>query len=88
MGAAGAEPTTPSLGRANTPPPHEEANTVVIAAVVALVFVTLLTVLAVIVVYLYRNKGSYLTYEQPAAGSDGSEPTEDASPKDKEEYFI
>ncbi|XP_025933989.1 small cell adhesion glycoprotein [Apteryx mantelli] len=83
-----AEPTTPFLRKANTPPLHEEANTVVIAVVIALVFLTLLAVLVVIVVYLYKNKGSYLTYEQPAAETDVSVPMEDASSGGKEEYFI
>uniref|UniRef100_A0A8C4PEY7 Small cell adhesion glycoprotein n=1 Tax=Dromaius novaehollandiae TaxID=8790 RepID=A0A8C4PEY7_DRONO len=58
------------------------------AVVIALVFVTLLTVLVVIVVYLYKNKGSYLTYERPAAEGDVSVQMEDASPGEKAEYFI
>ncbi|XP_010072368.1 PREDICTED: small cell adhesion glycoprotein, partial [Pterocles gutturalis] len=56
--------------------------------VITLVFLTLLTVLVVIIVYLYRNKGSYLTYEQPAAEPDVAVPMEDAPSKEKEEYFI
>lgn len=51
-------------------------------------FITLLTVLVVIIIYLYRNKGSYLTYEQPAAETDVSVQMEDAPSKEKEEYFI
>ncbi|XP_068777225.1 small cell adhesion glycoprotein [Struthio camelus] len=82
------ELTSPFPRKANTPPPHEEADTVVIAVVITLVFVTLLAVLVVIIVYLYKNKGSYLTYEQPAAESDVSVPMEDAPCKEKEEYFI
>uniref|UniRef100_A0A8D2QC39 Small cell adhesion glycoprotein n=1 Tax=Zonotrichia albicollis TaxID=44394 RepID=A0A8D2QC39_ZONAL len=53
--------------------------------VITLVFLTLLTVLVVIGIYLYRNQGSYLTYEQPE--SDAT-PREEPPAKDKEEYFI
>ncbi|XP_010136962.1 PREDICTED: small cell adhesion glycoprotein, partial [Buceros rhinoceros silvestris] len=48
--------------------------------VLTLVFLTLLAVLVVIVTYLYRNKGSYLTYEQPAVEADMALPLEDAAP--------
>ncbi|XP_010220517.1 PREDICTED: bridging integrator 2 [Tinamus guttatus] len=56
------------------------------AVVIALVFLTLLAALAVIAVYLYKNQGSYLTYEQPTA--DVAVPMEDAAGREKEEYFI
>uniref|UniRef100_A0A803VI78 Small cell adhesion glycoprotein n=1 Tax=Ficedula albicollis TaxID=59894 RepID=A0A803VI78_FICAL len=55
------------------------------AVVITLVFLTLLTVLVVIAIYLYRNQGSYRTYEQPEPDT---APREEAPPKDKEEYFI
>ncbi|KFQ21872.1 Small cell adhesion glycoprotein, partial [Mesitornis unicolor] len=82
------EVTTPLLKKAQTAPLHEEANTAVIAVVIAAVFLTLLTALVVIAVYLYRNKGSYLTYEQPAAEPEAELPMEEAPAKEKEEYFI
>lgn len=50
-------------------------------------FLTLLTVLVVIVTYLYRNKGTYLTYEAPAE-PERALPLEDAPAREKEEYFI
>lgn len=55
--------------------------------VIALVFLTLLAVLAVIATYLYRNKGAYLTYEPPAE-PERAPPPEDAPAREKEEYFI
>uniref|UniRef100_A0A8C3MN31 Uncharacterized protein n=1 Tax=Geospiza parvula TaxID=87175 RepID=A0A8C3MN31_GEOPR len=55
------------------------------AVVITLVFLTLLTVLVVIGIYLYRNQGSYLTYEQPEPDT---APREEPPAKDKEEYFI
>ncbi|PKK18636.1 small cell adhesion glycoprotein [Columba livia] len=57
------------------------------AVVITLVFLTLLTVLVVIVTYLYRNKGTYLTYEAPAE-PERALPLEDAPAREKEEYFI
>lgn len=53
--------------------------------VITLVFLTLLAVLVVIGIYLYRNQGSYRTYEQPEPDT---APRDEAAPKDKEEYFI
>lgn len=55
------------------------------AVVITLVFLTLLTVLVVIGIYLYRNQGSYRTYEQPEPDT---APREEAPSKEKEEYFI
>uniref|UniRef100_A0A8C9N145 Uncharacterized protein n=1 Tax=Serinus canaria TaxID=9135 RepID=A0A8C9N145_SERCA len=55
------------------------------AVVITLVFLTLLTVLVVIGIYLYRNQGSYRTYEQPEPDT---APREEPPAKDKEEYFI
>ncbi|XP_058717234.1 small cell adhesion glycoprotein [Poecile atricapillus] len=77
--------TTPYLRKAPTPPGHEGADTAVIAVVITLVFLTLLTVLVVIGIYLYRNQGSYRTYEQPEPDA---APREEAPAKEKEEYFI
>uniref|UniRef100_A0A8C8SMG5 Small cell adhesion glycoprotein n=1 Tax=Pelusios castaneus TaxID=367368 RepID=A0A8C8SMG5_9SAUR len=66
---------------------HEEASMGVIAGVITLVFITLLAVLVVIIMYLYKNKGSYHTYEEPEA--DGSVQLENLPSKgEKEEYFI
>ncbi|CAN8207302.1 unnamed protein product [Coccothraustes coccothraustes] len=77
--------TTPYLRKAPTPPGHEDADTAVIAVVITLVFLTLLTVLVVIGIYLYRNQGTYRTYEQPEPDT---APREEPPAKDKEEYFI
>lgn len=55
------------------------------AVVITLVFLTLLTVLVVIGIYLYRNQGSYRTYEQPEPDA---APRDEAPSKEKEEYFI
>lgn len=58
-------------------------------AVIAVVFLTLLSVVVIIVVYLYKNKGNYHTYEQPEADPEGSVQMEDFPCKrEKEEYFI
>ncbi|XP_068853706.1 small cell adhesion glycoprotein [Aphelocoma coerulescens] len=81
-----ADLTTPYLRKAPTPPGHEGADTAVIAVVITLVFLTLLTVLVVIGIYLYRNQGSYRTYEQPEP--DVAPRAEEAPAKEKEEYFI
>ncbi|XP_032939153.1 small cell adhesion glycoprotein [Catharus ustulatus] len=80
-----ADLTTPYLRKAPTPPGHEDADTAIIAVVITLVFLTLLAVLVVIGIYLYRNQGSYRTYEQPEPDT---APRDEAPPKDKEEYFI
>uniref|UniRef100_A0A8D2JI73 Small cell adhesion glycoprotein n=1 Tax=Varanus komodoensis TaxID=61221 RepID=A0A8D2JI73_VARKO len=59
-------------------------------AVVAVVLVTLLSVVALIIIYLYKNKGTYRIYEeQPEADPEGSVQMEDLPYKgEKEEYFI
>ncbi|XP_048687661.1 small cell adhesion glycoprotein isoform X2 [Caretta caretta] len=81
------ELTTPFLKRINTPSLQEEASVGVIAGVITVVFITLLTVLVIIITYLYKNKGSYHTYEQPEA--DVSVEMENLPSKgEKEEYFI
>ncbi|NXM25557.1 SMAGP protein, partial [Oxyruncus cristatus] len=75
--------TTPDLRKALTPRGHEDADTAVIAVTITLVFLTLLTALVVIGIYLYRNRGTYRTYEQPEPDA-----AEEPPAKDKEEYFI
>nr|XP_006130071.1 small cell adhesion glycoprotein [Pelodiscus sinensis]XP_025043966.1 small cell adhesion glycoprotein [Pelodiscus sinensis] len=71
----------------NTPSLHEEASVGVIAGVLTVVFMTLLAVLVVIIIYLYKNKGSYRTYEQ--AEAEVSIQLEDLPSKgEKAEYFI
>lgn len=81
-----ADLTTPYLRKAPTPAGHEDADTAVIAVVITLVFLTLLTVLVVIGIYLYRNQGSYRTYERPEP--DTAPRPEESPAKEKEEYFI
>uniref|UniRef100_A0A674GJ77 Small cell adhesion glycoprotein n=1 Tax=Taeniopygia guttata TaxID=59729 RepID=A0A674GJ77_TAEGU len=75
--------TTPDLRKAPTPAGREDADTAVIAVVITVVFLTLLSVLVVIGIYLYRNRGSYRTYEQAEPP-----PREEPPAKEKEEYFI
>ncbi|XP_012587893.1 PREDICTED: small cell adhesion glycoprotein isoform X1 [Condylura cristata] len=43
--------------------PEAEASTALIAVVITVVFLTLLSVVTLIFFYLYKNKGSYVTYE-------------------------
>ncbi|NWV07194.1 SMAGP protein, partial [Ptilonorhynchus violaceus] len=80
------DPTTPYVRKAPTPAGHEGADTAVIAAVIAAVFLTLLAALVVIGIYLYRNRGSYRTYERPEP--DAAPRPDEAPAKEKEEYFI
>ncbi|XP_067385652.1 small cell adhesion glycoprotein isoform X2 [Emydura macquarii macquarii] len=81
------ELTSPFLKKMNTPSLQEEASVGIIAGVITLVFITLLTVLVVIIIYLYKNKGTYRIYEQPEA--DVSVQLENLpSKEEKEEYFI
>ncbi|XP_062975832.1 small cell adhesion glycoprotein [Elgaria multicarinata webbii] len=81
--------TSAFMKKMNTPTSQEDTNVAVIGAVIAVVLVTLLSVVVLIVIYLYKNKGSYRTYEQPAADREGSVQMEDLPCKgEKEEYFI
>ncbi|XP_062059627.1 small cell adhesion glycoprotein [Lepus europaeus] len=95
-------PATPSPGEGQmtTPimeapgalsPEAEEASTALIAVVITVVFLTLLSVVILIFFYLYKNKGSYVTYE-PAEGGEPSAvlqmESDSAKDREKEEYFI
>uniref|UniRef100_A0A8C7AL98 Bridging integrator 2 n=1 Tax=Neovison vison TaxID=452646 RepID=A0A8C7AL98_NEOVI len=67
-----------------------EASTALIAVVITVVFLTLLSVVVLIFFYLYKNKGSYVTYE-PAEGEPSTilqMESDSAKGRDKEEYFI
>lgn len=58
--------------------------------VITVVFLTLLSVVILIFFYLYKNKGSYVTYE-PAEGEPSTilqMESDSAKSKEKEEYFI
>ncbi|XP_052604948.1 small cell adhesion glycoprotein [Peromyscus californicus insignis] len=84
--------TTPVLQAHETMSPQaEEASTALIAVVITVVFLTLLSVVTLIFFYLYKNKGSYVTYE-PAEGGEPSAvlqmETDSAKGREKEEYFI
>ncbi|KAM5288324.1 small cell adhesion glycoprotein [Ctenodactylus gundi] len=71
-------------------PEAEEASTALIAVVITVVFLTLLSVVILIFFYLYKNKGSYVTYE-PAEGEPGAilqMESDSAKGREKEEYFI
>uniref|UniRef100_A0A803TP07 Small cell adhesion glycoprotein n=1 Tax=Anolis carolinensis TaxID=28377 RepID=A0A803TP07_ANOCA len=81
--------TSPFMKKMNVPTSQEDVNVTVIGAVIAVVFITLCSVVVLIVIYLYKNKGSYHTYERPEADPEGSVQMEDLSCKgEKEEYFI
>nr|XP_042103254.1 small cell adhesion glycoprotein [Ovis aries] len=70
--------------------PEAEASTALIAVVITVVFLTLLSVVILIFFYLYKNKGSYVTYE-PADGEPGAVvlmENDSAKGREKEEYFI
>ncbi|KAK7797662.1 hypothetical protein U0070_001862 [Myodes glareolus] len=71
-------------------PQAEEASTALIAVVITVVFLTLLSVVTLIFFYLYKNKGSYVTYE-PAEGEPSTilqMESDSAKDREKEEYFI
>nr|XP_045008777.1 small cell adhesion glycoprotein [Jaculus jaculus]XP_045008778.1 small cell adhesion glycoprotein [Jaculus jaculus]XP_045008779.1 small cell adhesion glycoprotein [Jaculus jaculus] len=83
--------TTPILRATETLSPEaEEASTALIAVVITVVFLTLLSVVTLIFFYLYKNKGSYVTYE-PAEGEPSAilqMESDSAKGREKEEYFI
>lgn len=58
--------------------------------VITVVFLTLLSAVTLIIFYLYKNKGSYVTYE-PAEGEPSAMvqmDSDSAKGREKEEYFI
>ncbi|XP_029450817.1 small cell adhesion glycoprotein isoform X1 [Rhinatrema bivittatum] len=83
------ELTTPVL---KTPTSHssdpEDINMAIIAGVIAVVFITLLTVLVLIIVYLYKHKGSYVTNEQPDEANKALQMESNSVPEDKQEYYM
>ncbi|XP_029809324.1 small cell adhesion glycoprotein [Suricata suricatta] len=82
--------TTPILQPTEALSPEAEASTALIAVVITVVFLTLLSVVILIFFYLYKNKGSYVTYE-PAEGEPGAilqMESDSAKGREKEEYFI
>ncbi|XP_021560609.1 small cell adhesion glycoprotein [Mirounga angustirostris] len=82
--------TTPILQATEALSPEAEASTALIAVVITVVFLTLLSVVVLIFFYLYKNKGSYITYE-PAEGEPSAilqMESDSAKGRDKEEYFI
>ncbi|XP_060022197.1 small cell adhesion glycoprotein isoform X2 [Lagenorhynchus albirostris] len=81
---------TPILQATEALSPEAEASTALIAVVITVVFLTLLSVVILIFFYLYKNKGSYVTYE-PAEGEPGAVlqmESNSAKGREKEEYFI
>nr|XP_023499811.1 small cell adhesion glycoprotein [Equus caballus] len=82
--------TTPILQATEARSPEAEASTALIAVVITVVFLTLLSVVILIFFYLYKNKGSYVTYE-PAEGEPSAilqMESDSAKGREKEEYFI
>ncbi|XP_007537759.2 small cell adhesion glycoprotein isoform X1 [Erinaceus europaeus] len=82
--------TTPILHPTEALSPEAEASTALIAVVITVVFLTLLSVVILIFFYLYKNKGSYVTYE-PAEGEPSAVlqmETDSTKNREKEEYFI
>ncbi|KAH0629092.1 hypothetical protein JD844_010912 [Phrynosoma platyrhinos] len=80
--------TSPFMKKMNVPTSQEDVNVAVIGAVIAVVFITLLSVVVLIVIYLYKNKGSYHTYERPEADPDSVQMEDLPCKGEKEEYFI
>ncbi|KAJ1160083.1 hypothetical protein NDU88_000585 [Pleurodeles waltl] len=82
--------TTPVLLLTTVPSiDPEEINTAIIAGVIAAVFVTLLTVMILIIVYLYKNKGSYVTNEQQDEEANKALQMENNTQHaEKEEYYM
>ncbi|XP_006900323.1 PREDICTED: uncharacterized protein LOC102857236 [Elephantulus edwardii] len=78
--------TTPILQATAALSPQAEASTALIAVVITVIFLTLLSVVVLIFFYLYKNKGSYVTYEP--AGGEPSAILQMESDSAKEEYFI
>ncbi|XP_078544985.1 small cell adhesion glycoprotein [Lissotriton helveticus] len=84
------ELTTPVLLLTTVPSiDPEEINTAIIAGVIAAVFVTLLTVMVLIIVYLYKHKGSYVTNEQQDEEANKALQMENNTQRaEKEEYYM
>ncbi|XP_061062644.1 small cell adhesion glycoprotein [Eubalaena glacialis] len=80
---------TPILQATEALSPEAEASTALIAVVITVVFLTLLSVVILIFFYLYKNKGSYVTYE-PAEGEPGAvlQMESNSAKGREEEYFI
>ncbi|XP_037853030.2 small cell adhesion glycoprotein [Chlorocebus sabaeus] len=82
--------TTPILRPTEALSPEDGASTALIAVVITVVFLTLLSVVILIFFYLYKNKGSYVTYE-PTEGEPSAivqMESDLAKGREKEEYFI
>ncbi|XP_055150802.1 small cell adhesion glycoprotein isoform X4 [Symphalangus syndactylus] len=82
--------TTPILRPTEALSPEDGASTALIAVVITVVFLTLLSVVVLIFFYLYKNKGSYVTYE-PTEGEPSAivqMESDLAKGSEKEEYFI
>lgn len=82
--------TTPVFQAPETLSPQAEEDSTVLIAVITILFFTLLSVVTLIFFYLYKNKGSYITYE-PAEGEPSAilqMETDSAKGREKEEYFI
>ncbi|XP_053412542.1 small cell adhesion glycoprotein [Nycticebus coucang] len=82
--------TTPILQATEGLSPEAGASTALIAVVITVVFLTLLSVVIFIFFYLYKNKGSYVTYESAEGDPSAILQMENDSAKgrEKEEYFI
>ncbi|XP_029450821.1 small cell adhesion glycoprotein isoform X2 [Rhinatrema bivittatum] len=66
----------------------EPVTSSVAEGVIAVVFITLLTVLVLIIVYLYKHKGSYVTNEQPDEANKALQMESNSVPEDKQEYYM
>ncbi|XP_012618020.2 small cell adhesion glycoprotein [Microcebus murinus] len=82
--------TTPILQATEALSPEAGASTALIAVVITVVFLTLLSVVILIFFYLYKNKGSYVTYESAEGEPSAILQMENDSAKgrEKEEFFI
>ncbi|XP_009002068.1 small cell adhesion glycoprotein [Callithrix jacchus] len=82
--------TTPILRPTEALSPEDGASTALIAVVITVVFLILLSVVILIFFYLYKNKGSYVTYE-PTEGEPSAVVQMESDlvkSREKEEYFI
>ncbi|XP_017401403.1 small cell adhesion glycoprotein [Cebus imitator] len=81
---------TPILRPTEALSPEDGASTALIAVVITVVFLILLSVVILIFFYLYKNKGSYVTYE-PTEGEPSAVVQMESDlvkSREKEEYFI
>ncbi|XP_043939376.1 small cell adhesion glycoprotein [Protopterus annectens] len=78
---------TDKIPASDSAPQPDHLDKAIIGGALAVVFITLLCVVVLIFVYLYKHKGSYTTYEteQRGTGSEEEGVTETMQLKEEEE---